>query len=188
MNRIATSLLVASLFACGAAFAQVKGPGKYYVSVEKTDERLEPAASGKSTNVLRKRQAVDVLEVKGGWARVTKFYDGGVEGVTGQVARWVAVKDLSATRPAEETAKKDEPEIAKLLTSSDDFARHRKVFIKASQELIDRKRCTAQDFKDIGGWSKSTNFANRPVYFMYCGGMTKANRVYVDASTGETFR
>lgn len=98
------------------------------------------------------------------------------------------MKDLSATRPPEETARKDEPEIAKLLTSSDDFARHRKVFIKASQDLIERRQCTAQDFKDIGGWSKSTNFPNRPVYFMYCGGMSKANRVYVDAATGETFR
>lgn len=188
MHRTVSTLVIAGLLACSAAFAQVKGPGTYYVVVEKTDERLEPAASGQSTNVLRKRQAVNVLEVKGQWARVTKFYDGGVEGVAGQVARWVAVKDLSATRPPEETAAKDEPELAKLLTGSDDFARHRKAFIKASQDLVDRRQCTAQDFKDIGGWSRSTNFPSKPVYFTYCGGMSKNNRIYVNVATGETFR
>lgn len=175
-------------FASQAVFAQVQGPGTYYVTAETTDERLAPAANAKSTNVLRKRQAVQVLEVKGQWARVTKFYDGQVEGVSGQVARWIAVKDLSATRPADEAAKSDEPEIAKLLTDSDDFARHRQAFIKASQELVERKQCTLQDFKAGGGWSKSTNFAGKPVYFAYCGGMSKGNRLYLNVATGEVFR
>jgi hypothetical protein len=182
-----TALLLTVAFAC-SALAQVSAPGKYYVSVEKTDERLQPSPTGKSTNVLRKRQAVDVLEVKGQWARVTKFYDGNVEGVEGQVARWIAVKDLSPVRPADEVAGKGEPPIAKLLTQSDDFARYRKAFITASQSLVERKQCTEQDFKDVGGWSKSTNFAGKPVYFTYCGGMSKANRVYLNAATGEVFR
>lgn len=188
MRNATICIFLAAAVASGAAIGQVKGPGTYYVSVEKTDERLAPAANAKSTNILRMRQAVEVLEVKGQWARVTKYYDGQVEGVPGQVARWVAVKDLSAARPADEVAKSDEPEIAKLLTGSDDFARYRKPFIKASQELIQRKQCSVQDFKEVGGWSKSTNFPNKPVYFTYCGGMTKQNRVYLNAATGEVFR
>lgn len=181
-------LIVFGVFAPLCATAQVTGLGTYYVSVETTEERLAPSSNSKSTNVLRVRQAVEVLEVKGQWARVTKFYDGRVEGVSGQVARWVATKDLSPQRPPEEKAKLAEPDIAKLLTDSDDFARHGKAFIKASQGLVTSKQCSPQDFKSVGGWMKSTNFPNKPVYFTYCGGMTKENRLYLNVATGEVFR
>lgn len=38
-----------------------------------------------------KRQKVDVFEIKYGWTRISRYYDGGVEGVAGNVARFVAV-------------------------------------------------------------------------------------------------
>jgi len=44
-----------------------------------------------------------------------------------------------------------------------------------------------QDFKDNGGFSKSTNHPGS-VYFVYCGGMRRENRQYLDASTGRTFQ
>ncbi|MDY0746574.1 hypothetical protein SNE35_18820 [Paucibacter sp. R3-3] len=170
------------------AIAQVSKPGKYYVVTETSSVRLAPVASAKETNVLRTRQAVDVIEVKGQWARISKYYDGAVEGQAGDVARWVRAADLSPTRPPDEKARSDEPEIAKLLVDSDDFSRYRKAFIKASQDLVARGQCSLQDFKEIGGWMKSTNAPTAPVYFMYCGGMTKANRIFLNARTGEVFR
>ena len=61
--------------------------------------------------------------------------------------------------------------------------------VKAAAQLIAGGTCTRKDFKDMGGWMKSVNqYRDRPVYFTYCGGMTSANKIYLDASTGKTFR
>lgn len=40
----------------------------------------------------------------------------------------------------------------------------------------------------MGGWVKSSNHRNQPIYFTYCGGSTVANRLYLNAETGEIFR
>ena len=44
------------------------------------------------------------------------------------------------------------------------------------------------DFRELGGWIKSTNNRNRSIYFIYCGGSTASNRRYLNAETGEVFR
>jgi len=37
----------------------------------------------------------------------------------------------------------------------------------------------------MGGWLKSVNqYRKEPVYFTYCGGITSANKVYMNAETG----
>lgn len=59
------------------------------------------------------------------------------------------------------------------------------VFMKAAQRLIENGECAEAHFD--GGFVKST-FSKGPVYFIYCGEMTAANRVYLDASTGRTSR
>jgi hypothetical protein len=53
--------------------------------------------------------------------------------------------------------------------------------------LIGDGRCTAGDFEENGGWMKSSNNRDEPVYFMYCGGFTAANRIYLDAASGRIF-
>ena len=53
--------------------------------------------------------------------------------------------------------------------------------------MIQSGRCTAADFEEQGGWMKSTNHRDAPIYFTYCGGMTVANRIYLDAETGRLF-
>ena len=151
------------------------------------------------------REAATSFETKGEWARVTKRYDancvGGKSkyvdkgnancnadnGITdGQFAEWVMVKSLSKTRPSDPalTAAQDE----KLVADSDDFRRHRVAFKTAARKLIDDGQCSEGDFTEMGGWVKSVNDPDRPIYFMYCGGMTIANRIYLDASTGRTFQ
>lgn len=180
-------VLAASAVLQSSAFAAATTPGPHYVTTEITQALLAPESGAKSTNVYRVRQKVDVFEIKGGWARVSKYYDGTPEGVSGQVARWVATKDLSVTRPADEKVSATEPPVAVALVDSDDFARHRAAFIKAAQTLIDERTCTMRDFKDGGGWMKSTNHSG-PVYFAYCGGMHKSNRLYLNVGTGKVFR
>jgi hypothetical protein len=92
---IALCLLVAS----GSANAQALNSGPYYVAVDVLEERLGPSSDATVTNRIYRQQRVDVHEIKNGWARISEYYDGRVEGKSGKVARWVLVKHLSSSRP-----------------------------------------------------------------------------------------
>jgi hypothetical protein len=178
--------------------------GKSWVTSQYLDRYTCPSKTCGVVGRLFLREAVTVLERKADWARITKTYDAncanGLSGyvdkgkavcspengiMNGQFAEWVLAKHLSSTRPADpaETAAGDEAIVA----GSDDFRQHRKAFAKAAHKLISDGRCTAEEFKEMGGWVKSSNDRDRPVYFMYCGGMTLANRLYLNAVTGEIY-
>ncbi|MGX7896921.1 hypothetical protein [Tsuneonella sp. HG222] len=151
------------------------------------------------------REGVTPEEEKDGWVRVSRYYDascadgrseyvdeGSAEcaetnGITnGQFAEWIERTKLSEVRPADpaDTASVDEAMIAQ----SDDFNLHREAFLTAANQLIADGTCTAAEFEEMGGWVKSSNHRNEPIYFTYCGGMTTSNRVYVDVSDGRIFR
>ncbi|WP_170447351.1 hypothetical protein [Ruegeria arenilitoris] len=74
------------------------------------------------------------------------------------------------------------------IAKSDDLEIHRDAFLIAATELVENGTCTPSEFVEHGGWVRSNSFESRSVYFMYCGGPTVANRLYLDASTGEVFR
>ena len=59
-----------------------------------------------------------------------------------------------------------------LVSGSDDFMIYKDAFAKAASELIFSGQCSKQDFREMGGWVKSMNHKNGPIYFTYCGGMT----------------
>ena len=184
MNKIALLLIFCvAESASGAA----DGPGQYFVSADSLKERLGPSTDASVTNTIYKGQAVEVLEVKDGWARVSKYYDGAAEGKSGQVARWVSAQYLGRERPAPIAAAADN-KLEQAIKGSDDFAKFRVGFVNGSQELINSRRCTLADFAEMGGWMRSTNHKPKPVYFTYCGGMTLANKVYLNAQTGEIFK
>ncbi|MEX0605783.1 MAG: SH3 domain-containing protein [Marinobacter sp.] len=185
MRNLIIAVLI-SIIAAPFAQAEVESAGDYYVTADRLNVRLAPDASGKATNSLSQRQKVTVFEVKDGWARISRYYDGSVEALSGDVARWVFGKYLSTERPAE--APNQNSPIAVAIKSSDDFSKYRGVFVAASEQLIKSGTCKLGDFKEMGGWWSSTSYKPKPVYFTYCGGMTKSNRVYVNAATGETFR
>lgn len=150
-----------------------------YVKANTTFEYLYPSLDAKVTNTLRIGQKVDVLEEKNGFARVSKFYNGDSEQVSGEVARWVILKDLSLKneKPNVET----NTELEKAISSSDDFHLYKDKFVAHSQALIDRGRCTITDFKEMGGWLKSTSRGANS-YFTYCGGSSIQHKVYIDIS------
>ena len=175
---------------------------KMWVTSQYLDRHTCPSESCGIVGRLFFREATTVLETKGDWARITKAYgascsngvseyvdkgnancstDNGID--DGKFAEWVLAKELSASRPADpaETAAADE----KLVAQSDDFAQYRKAFSTAARKLIDDGRCTAADFVEMGGWMKSSNHRDRPIYFTYCGEMTIANRLYLNAASGE---
>ncbi|WP_157879197.1 hypothetical protein [Pararhodospirillum photometricum] len=75
-----------------------------------------------------------------------------------------------------------------LVSSSDDYAVYSGVFSDAARHMVTSGICSKSDFKEFGGFVKSMNMNSAPVYFVYCGGMTINNRIYVDVSTGRVFK
>ena len=123
------------------------------------------------------------MEVRLGGICKARLSNGIVEG---KFAEWVAIANLSADRPADpaETAAASERAVAQ----SDDFLQYREAFVTAANTLIADGRCTASEIEEMGGWVKSFNERTRPIYFTYCGGMTTANRLYLNAETCEIFK
>lgn len=176
-----------ALFAL-SAFATATAPGSYYVTADHLNVRLAPSAQGKLTNKLAHGSRVDVQEVRSGWARISKFYSGYSEGVNGKVARWVSARYLSKNKPQQETANAASGPLAAALSHSDDYAKHKAQFLAASRKLINQRKCSLGDFKEMGGWMHSSSAGSKPVYFTYCGGMRKQNRIYLNAATGKTYK
>ena len=147
------------------------------------------------------RDGATVLEVKNGWARVSPHYDASCVGGRsewvdhgrgdctpengiddGRFAEWVQLGLLSAQQPADPAG--DAYGAAKLVAQSDDFHRYKAEFVRAAEALIASGDCNPSDFTEMGGWLKATNKPG--VYFTYCGG--GSDRIYLDVSTGQTFR
>ena len=99
MNRTIFISAFSASIALAPLHAQAPKPGIYYVTQDVLDERLAPSADAAVTNRIHRGQRVDVFESKSGWARVSKYYDGVVEGQGGQVARWVLASGLSTDKP-----------------------------------------------------------------------------------------
>jgi hypothetical protein len=74
----------------------------------------------------------------------------------------------------------------KLVRDSDDYSSYRREFALAARKLVRTRRCKSQDFKDWGGWTKSTQYAGA-VYFTYCGGTTVNHKIYLNTSSGKIF-
>lgn len=176
---------------------------RMWVSTQRVDRRTCPSITCGSVGWIAFRQAVEPLERHDGWVRITKRYDGSCRnGVSeyvdkgdkscsakngildGRFAEWVPESALTAKQPPDPAASATADE--SIVAQSDNFSQHHKIFAQVAQHLIAEGRCTAGDFQEMGGWLKSVNeHKNEPVYFTYCGGMTSANRVYMNASTGE---
>ncbi|APE44582.1 hypothetical protein BOO69_15035 [Sulfitobacter alexandrii] len=117
-------------------------------------------------------------------------------------AEEVARREAQREAEAEEAARRAEAEAAerreanaraaaaaqRLIAGSDDLDEHRAVFARVAAELVENRTCTEAEFVENDGWVRSTTFETRQVYFMYCGGSTVANRLYLDAATGDVFR
>lgn len=81
----------------------------------------------------------------------------------------------------------DESTVAAAVAGSDDFDRHGPRFVQAAVELVRSGRCSPSELRDVGGWLRSS--AGPPWrYFTYCGGMTLADRLYLDVRTGDVSR
>lgn len=171
-----------------------------WVTSDRLNRRTCPDERCGIVGVYMFREAANVIEERGGFVRVTPYYDAActingssyvekgnaacspANGIAnGKFAEWVSKSFLSAARP-DDPAKRATA-LEQLISGSDDFRTYRAVFASAAQKLIASGECTEADFIEQGGWMKSTNDPNAPVYFTYCGGMTLANRIYLNAAT-----
>lgn len=178
--------------------------GRLWVTTPRLERRTCPSETCGVVGQLFFREAATVLERSGGWARITRPYDAGCQGgrsdyvdrgnaactpengmIDGRFAEWVRAESLSETRPPDPAATASQTE--RLVAQSDDFGQYRAAFVRAANELIQSGRCTAGDLEEQGGWVKSSNHPDEPVYFTYCDGMTIANRIYLNAETGRIF-
>lgn len=191
---------IAFLFTSNVAFADAN----LWVSADRVDRHTCPSIECGVSGQLMFREGVEALETKGTWVRVTKPYSascsGGISeyvksgnkacvgsnGINnGMFAEWVPKASLTNTRPVDpgENATGDDA----LIKGSDDYRLYHIQFAKAARELIDNGTCTAGDFEEAGGWMSSPAKGDG-IYFMYCGGMTVANRLYLDVRSGKTAR
>lgn len=78
----------------------------------------------------------------------------------------------------------DDDAIFAAVRSSDGYNAYSEQFIDVSNKLLSNGKCSKSDFVEHGGWVKSQNQKFEPVYFIYCGGMTAANKIYYNVKTG----
>lgn len=152
----------------------------YYVASDAVNERLCPATKCPSTNKIYRQQKVEVFEIVGEWARVTEYYDATAERaefpqVTDEtVARWVILKALSKTRPADLEVKSLEldPRV-RGIPKAGEFgmsAEESELMSKYANRLVRAGQCSGIEYAD-----KSMNRANE--YFVQCTGETR-NRYF----------
>ncbi|MCL9783303.1 SH3 domain-containing protein [Vibrio sp. S4M6] len=162
------------------AFAKVEA---YFVAVNELNVRLGPSLQSSVAHVMKQGDVVGVFEQKGGWARISEYYpahfESSMKGSTKQLARWVYSAHLSKQR-INNLISSPTSQLEEAIEFSDDFSIHRSIFLKIANDLINKGRCTLQDFVRNGGWYRSLSHKPEAIYFTYCGKTHISNRIYLD--------
>ncbi|MGB1973524.1 MAG: hypothetical protein ACPHQD_05700 [Vibrio toranzoniae] len=157
---------------------------EFYVLDRKLEVVEQPEVDGLITDYLYKSEKVEVLEKQGKWARISDYIvlkEGGP-----QTAEWVAMSGLSNDEVI--ISEKENKEILdSYLVKSDDLKIHQEKFRNTIAKLISEGECAPSDFEELGGWVKSVKYSGRDVYFIYCGGLSLENKIYLDVNKNEIF-
>ncbi|CAM3893645.1 hypothetical protein VA7868_03271 [Vibrio aerogenes CECT 7868] len=157
---------------------------KFFVNEHKLPVRNERSESAYPVRYLYKGNQIIVLEQKDGWGRISRYFvykEGGPE-----VAEWVSMQGLSETKPVITKEEKEEI-LTAYINKSDDLKLYKEKFLQVTGKLIDEKICSPEDFDELKGWVRSVKYKNRNVYFIYCGGLKVADKIYLDVNSGEIF-
>lgn len=157
---------------------------EFYVLDIKLEVVEQPEIDGLITGYLYKGEKVEVLEKQGDWARISDYIvlkEGGP-----QIAEWVAMSGLSNDEVV--ISNKENKEILdSYLVKSDDLKLYQEKFRNSVAKLISEGECEPSDFEELGGWVRSVRYSERDVYFIYCGGLSLENKIYLDVNTNEIF-
>lgn len=157
---------------------------EFYVDVEKLGIREAASLDAFVQRYLYKGEKVRLLEKKNGWGRVSAYFvyeQGGPE-----IAEWIPLDGLVEQAPVI-TVEERKKTIQGYIAASDDLVQFEEMFLTTTDKLLKDGSCSPVDFEELGGWVKSTKYADRDVYFIYCGGLKLADKIYLDVRTGEVF-
>ncbi|EGQ9965479.1 hypothetical protein VCSRO209_1614 [Vibrio cholerae] len=147
-------------------------------------DQPDPNAYPDVDKQLYRGDKVHLLEKKGGWGRISDYYvyeDGGPE-----VAEWIPLEGLTVEPPVI-TPEERTKTLTGYIESSDDFLLHQEKFLTTTDTLLKEGNCSPKDFEELGGWVRSVTFGEQPVYFIYCGGLSQAHKIYLNVQTGQIF-
>lgn len=156
----------------------------YYVNPVKLGVREQPDEQAFIESVVYRGDKLHVLEKKDGWGRISPYYvyeEGGPE-----VAEWVPMEALLEVAPTITREERIET-VSGYIENSDDFKTFFDRFIQSTDSLLKEGTCSPEDFEELGGWVRSVTFSSDDIYFVYCGGLKQANKIYLNAQTGEIF-
>jgi hypothetical protein len=157
---------------------------EFYVLDRKLEVVEQPEIDGLIIDYLYKGEKIEVLEKQGDWVRISDYIvlkEGGP-----QTAEWVSMSGLSNAEVI--ISEQESKEILdSYLVKSDDLKVHQEKFRNTVAKLISEGECDPSDFEELGGWVKSVKYSNRDVYFIYCGGLSLENKIYLDVNTNEIF-
>ena len=197
MRIAANAFLVASIaLSCWAV--PVIAQERLWVNADSLYRRTCPSKACGTVGKQFFRESVPALERRDGWVRITEPYDascvGGISeyvdsgtagcvptnGIEdGKFSEWVMEQYLVSERPTDPA--EGATGTAALVGKSDDYRVYKDAFVRAAEQLIHSGQCAAEDFRSWGGWIKSTNHADQPVYFIRC---QVGGRLYLDAQSG----
>ncbi len=156
----------------------------YYVDADKLAIREATDKEAFVKRYLYRGEKVSLLEKKDGWGRVSAYFvyeQGGPE-----VAEWINLDGLDEKAPVI-TPEERKKTIQNYIAGSDDLVQFEEIFLDKTNELLNDGSCSPADFEELGGWVKSTKYTSRDVYFIYCGGLKLADKIYLDVRTGDIF-
>lgn len=113
-----------------------------------------------------------------------------------ETARLAEEAAAEAARLAEAEAEEQRETLARLqavaerlVEGSDDIDTHRAMFARVAIEMLAKNSCTEREFIENGGWKRTpSTFDSSSIYYIYCGGTATADRLFLDAETGEVYR
>ncbi len=159
-----------------SVFASSSSLGLYSVNTNALKIRLGPSSKYPHSYNIYNKQTTNVYEFKDGWARISKFKDN---------SKWAYAKYLTKVTHQSSSQVKEpkiDTRLLKYLVKSDNYEKHSKVFINVSQRLISNHVCRVSDFKKTSGWIE---LAKDELYFTYCGGFNKKDKIYINLLTNK---
>ncbi len=103
-----------------------------------------------------------------------------------EIAEWIPLDGLVEEAPII-TPEERRKTIQGYIARSDSYIEFEDMFLNTTDKLLKEGTCSPIDFEELGGWVKSTKYNDRDVYFVYCGGLKLADKIYLDVRTGEVF-
>ncbi|MDP5253240.1 MULTISPECIES: hypothetical protein [unclassified Vibrio] len=145
----------------------------------------QPNLQGYKVKTLYKGDEIRVRERKNGYLRISDYVVL-KEGETAQ-AEWIKQEGLSEQKPVIDQKERNEI-LDGYVQNSDDFLLYQDIFRTQTETLLQEKKCVPEDFHQLGGWVRSVTFAQQPIYFVYCGGLNQADKIYLNVDSGELFQ